>query len=158
MLRRSLCVSAVILAGVVGFAGSAKAQSVDVPFAGTILNSCVLVPVATGGTLIPNDDGTVLSSSEGTGAVSGQVTITCTGGGSVSVAEPVATLVTPTDGITLASTLELDGETLVGGVLGSLPIPVLTPVVATVDMTATRASGLPAGVYTYNVLVTATPD
>lgn len=158
MLRRSLCVSALILAGTLGFASSAKAQTADVPFAGTILNSCVLVPVATGGTLILNAEGTELSSSEGTGAISGQVTITCTGGGTVSVAQPVATLVTPTTEITLASTLQLGAGTLIGGVVGSLPIPVLTPAVATVDMTATRAAGMPSGVYTYNVVVTATPD
>jgi hypothetical protein len=157
MLRRSLCVSAVILAGVVGFAGSAKAQTADVLFNGAVLSACALTPTA--GTLIPDAEGTVLSSSEGTGALSGTVTVLCNNSATISVAQPVPLLATPTpDGIELASELRVGGSTITGLLGNTLNILALETVVADVDMTATLASGLPAGVYNYSVTVTATPN
>ncbi len=158
MLRRSLCVSALILAGTLGFASSAKAQTADVPFAGIVGTSCILIP--TPGVLVPNAGDTALSSSEGTGATSGTVTINCSGNTDVSVAQPViVTVPTDADSAVLASTLTVGGNSISGiaADILTLVFPGL-PVVADVDMTATLAGGLPAGAYSYSVTVTAVPD
>jgi hypothetical protein len=45
MLRRSLFVSALMLAGVVGFASSAKAETASVPFSGAITSSCAFTAI-----------------------------------------------------------------------------------------------------------------
>ncbi|MDB9375639.1 hypothetical protein [Nodularia sphaerocarpa] len=156
MLRRSLCVSALILAGAVGFASSAQAQTADVPFAGFVGTGCTLLP--TPGVLIPNAGDTALSSSEGTGATSGTVIINCSGNAAVTVAEPViVTVPAGADGAVLASTLTVGSDSISGLVNDTLALvfPGL-PVVADVDMTATLAGGLPTGAYSYIVTVTAT--
>lgn len=157
MLRRSLCVSALVVASTFGFASTAKAQvaNEDVFFNGVVGQVCSLQPQGSG-VLVPIDNDTVLSSSApGTGVA---VNIFCNDDATITVGTPVPLGDTPTAGITLASSLELDGETTNDGDPGVSAPAATTDLQAIVDMTASSATTLPTGGYVYSVTVTATPD
>lgn len=161
MLRRSLFVSALMLAGVVGFASSAKPMDQPMKFTTTIDASCNLTTSISGdfeGKLTANPTKSMLATTE-----SAYVGIDCTGG-DLSISEPLpdgsnpplptgvtanytaqiktagGTIVTDTDGVTaLATDGSDDGE-------------------AEVTMEASLPTGeFTAGDYGYTVTVTATP-
>ncbi|MFH7030094.1 MAG: hypothetical protein ACHBN1_33230 [Heteroscytonema crispum UTEX LB 1556] len=157
MLRRSLFVSALLLAGAFGFASSAKAVDQPVTFGATIDATCNLTTPATGslaGSLIPNATKTVLSTTGGTPA---RIGVDC-GTGKIKVSDPVLTSYpagytdTPTNTATITT---LSGQTtgttdltLVPGDKGD----------AVVKMTSSNGdTEFPAGDYEYTVTVTATP-
>ncbi|NJL63416.1 MAG: hypothetical protein HC903_18285 [Methylacidiphilales bacterium] len=158
MLRRSLLVSAVLLAGSFGFAGSAKAADTDVFFTGNVAGSCAIQQTAAG--TLASTDGFILSSSV-TGGSAATISVDCPGG-TVSVGTPVAGLaagstiapnMAATATTTTAATVALDGDTDL-----IVDAAATTAVTGTVNMSADGGSTkLPAGDYGYSVLVTVTP-
>ncbi len=168
MLRRSLFACALMLASVVGFASNGKAVAAPVPdtetvtMTGSVDNSCT-VDNPVNGTLTPNTAKDILDSATGT---AGKVDITCTGAASLEITsvtqttgttntDEVATLTT-TKGLAMfnsADTTKNKKITLDGSGLAKET--------ATVDLIASNpaaGTALTAGTYTYNVLVTATPN
>ncbi len=161
MLRRSLFVSAFMLAGVVGFASNAKAADypINTTFTAKVNATCSLTNPTTGtlnGTLVPNAGKDTLSTAGGTSA---KIGVDCTGGTlKVSVpaltTKPTAFAGTPTNTAKVTTLTQMvnntdtAGITLVAGDKGD----------AMVDMTSSLPAGTPfdAGDYTYTVIVTAT--
>ncbi|MGF1513117.1 MAG: hypothetical protein ACFB5Z_05400 [Elainellaceae cyanobacterium] len=162
--RTAVCASA-IAAAAAPFVGTpdAKAQSVDIPFVGTVLEACVF-GVPTPGVLGVSVDGTSLGTAE-TDGVAGTVTLTCNGDATVSIAEPVFAGATLNDITTLtgyaatasitdgAGTADSTGATFVFGAPNTLTLPT----VLNVAMSATTGDPLPTDVYSFTVTVTATP-
>ncbi|NEU73158.1 hypothetical protein PI95_011435 [Hassallia byssoidea VB512170] len=159
MLRRSLFACALMLAGVVGFASSAKAGTASLNFPVTVGSFCTL-GTTTDGTLGVNTineglgtDGTTYTI--GT-AAPGKINLECSKDAKlgVTIAEGSTN---PTTGATLTAALKTtDGTATVGN------DHTLTKYIkeeASVDMTATLASGTKfiPGSYTYTVTVTSTP-
>lgn len=158
MLRRSLLVSALMLAGVVGFASSAKAAPVNqvLEFTTNVAATCDLnTPVA--GTLAVNGAKTAFNTN-----TTAKIDINCTAG-VLSIGDPIPDGTNPTATTTnmasittlgtqtAKSTSSVGGATTVtlgGGDVGT----------ANVSMDASIGTGtLTAGAYKYTVTVTATP-
>jgi hypothetical protein len=163
MLRRSLLVSAVLLASSFGFANSAKAQAVpanaDVFFTGKVAGDCAIQQTAPG--TLTSTDGFILSSTS-TGGAAATISVDCAGG-TVSVGTPTAGLavgstISPNMAATASTTntavVALDGDTDL-----IIDAAATAAVTGTVNMTANGGTTkLPAGDYGYKVVVTATPN
>lgn len=166
MLRRSLFVSALMLAGVVGFASSAKAapgpDTETVTMTGSVDNSCT-VDNPVNGTLTPNTGKDILDSATGT---AGKVDITCTGAASLEV-----TSVNKTSGVSNTDTVATLTTSLGDAVLDSVNsannkkinvtgtgLPKETASLNLKASNPTAGTALTAGTYTYDVLITATPN
>ncbi|MBW4480623.1 MAG: hypothetical protein KME54_28220 [Tolypothrix brevis GSE-NOS-MK-07-07A] len=157
MLRRSLFACALMLAGVVGFASSAKAVSEPVTLSGTIPTACIIDSVVPG-TLVASGDNKTLSSTLSGGAAA-TLNINCTTG-TVSLTPPTKTggdpgttldgdIETKTAKLTLSDTTSVDS--------GATAIPVAAGA-ATVNLVATDTSAvLIPGAYTFSTTVTVTP-
>ena len=159
MLRRSLFVSALMLAGVVGFASSAKAADYNInnTFTAAVDATCNLTTPTQGslaGILKPDAAKKVLSNAGGTPAYVGVYCSggTLKGGTPTLTSKPTSFTGTPvnTAKITLGANSTTDTETT-GITAGT------TPSDAMIDMTSTLSTGtFDAGSYTYTVVVTAT--
>jgi hypothetical protein len=160
MLRRSLFVSALMLAGVVSFASSAKAVDQPVNFSATIDAACNLTAPAANsltGTLVPNAAKTALSTTGGTPAYVG---LDCSDG-TLSIADPVpdganpVATTTHTAAITTATNQVVVSPTGTGDKTAILAAGDTADAMITMDASGTAV--LTAGSYTYTVLVTAVP-
>jgi uncharacterized membrane protein YtjA (UPF0391 family) len=175
MLRRSLLVSAVLLAGSLGFVGSAKAATgtADVPFTVELPASCSF-GTPTPGTLGLNALGNALDSkaaanSDVPAGTSGSVTVSCTGAGKVTVVSPVDNPVAPLTvnptattnvGFIKIGTQEIDSSNTTGIALTPVaPATTVTDIPVEVNMTATKntTDAFATGKYGYTVRVIATP-
>ncbi|PAX45756.1 hypothetical protein [Brunnivagina elsteri] len=157
MLRRSLLVSAVLLAGSFGFVGSAKAApgpSVDatVQFGVSLGNTCVWGTTPTVGVLAVNgaDDGLETTTPA-------SVNINCNGSALLTVAAPTqlpGTGETTTNNIaTLTTSIGTTTDTGTGVSVTSTGINEDV----TVSMTADTVASPQVGSYSYEVVVTAAP-
>lgn len=159
MLRRSLFVSALMLAGVVSFASSAKA--VDYPgtteFSGTVPGSCSLNNPVKGTLGYTAASDTTLDSTDTTGGgVAAKINLSCTGG-TLKIDIPQRVGTSPTANFTLTSTMTTaGGKTVTGGGTSSSALVAGDNGIATVDMKAVNNTTLPQGTYNFTVLVTAT--
>lgn len=164
MIRRLALAASFAVLGAVAFTPKAHGQAAPaanepVPFSGTIGSVCTLTDPQPG-TLAQQGD--LLASSVPGGAV-GKVTVNCTGGNEVSVGVPSPVNVpqgfTPVPNSQRASLLE-NGNPFTDS-FGAAPGSV-TPggdVVLDVDMEVINGGAVfPAGVYEYNVPVTAAPN
>jgi len=150
MLRRALLVSGVLLSGSFGFAGIAGANTATVPFSGTVNAACTFTPSATPGTL--NPVGTSLTPNSISGTVA--VPMVCNGSRTVTAGTITPTGTTPTTDITTTATV---GAGSTAGTTNNAAVTA-TDTQVTVGLTAAKGTGvLPAGTYTYDVNVTATP-
>ncbi len=161
MLRRSLFVSALMLAGVVGFASSATAVTEPVTLSGEVSATCTLLtPVP--GTLSPNNAATMLGSN--VGGTPAKIDINCDGG-DLSVSAPSKT--SGTGATTTFDTLKANITTKNGttkvysaaadGVV-TVPLTATDTGTAEVNMTASVTTGtIAAGTYEFTINVTATP-
>jgi len=157
MLRRSLFACALMLAGVVGFASSAKAQVVspNLILSGSVPDTCDF-GTATPGNLVVNNAKTILSTT-----TAATVIVNCVGG-KLTVSTPVkdaaSTGTTLDADLTKVATLKSGANTVDSGVTPGIDAPAInTPV--DVSMTAshvTPATVLGTGSYIFNILVTAT--
>lgn len=147
-----LALASITLISAVSFAPSAIAE--DIIFTGEVTPSCVFSNT-TNGTLVENATGTGLTSQGGT---AGQTTLTCNKAGGTltvdainpAVANPVATTNTPNVTVTGLS----DTISAINGSLNTLPLGANT---ITANMTAvtTDNSVIPAGDYSYTLVLTA---
>lgn len=154
MLRRSLFVSALLLAGTFGFASSAKAESSTVPFQANVPATCTLDNPQQG-TLALRDDGQLLSSSPSIGGITGSIDIECNSDATLSVSLPVEDTNNPTTGTTLFSVADANnGSADSDG--STTQLFANSKETVRVDMLAQNAS-FKAGTYNYTVTVTATP-
>lgn len=156
MLRRSLLASAIVLAGVAAYAPQSNAQTVPVPFNGTVTGGCIIGNI-TPGTLFFN--GTDQFSTPGFGSTGGsaaQVEIDCTGPGNVNISTPSQTGGTTTfSGVLDAQLSSANIGTVTPG--NTVPLPLLNDVYS-VDMTASTGGQAAApGAYTFEVQLTVTP-
>ena len=157
MLRRSLFVSALMLAGVVGFASSAKAATQTVLFSGQVNTACTFTTPSSGsfeGTLGVAD----ITNKKLITSTPARVGIQCAGG-SLSIGTPVSsgsnpTATTNTARITTVKSNSVDS--------GKNPITLATDengdAAVIMEATPTATDGtLASGSYNYTVVVTATP-
>ncbi len=168
MLRRSLLVSAVLLAGSFGFANSAKAVdgTVDVPFTILVPSSCSFTAISpnTGGTLVLSGANDKLDS-KASGGISPTVSLDCGGkGATVSVQTPVEAPVSPLLANPTPATSTLGMISVAGKNTDSSKTPITltateaTNATVTVDMTASISNGSFAiGNYGYTVKIIASP-
>ena len=142
-------VVAAILAPVQAFAASG-----DIPFNGTIVDTCVIT-VGSGGTIAPNSAYTVLSSKEAAGSA-GKATLLVTGNAySVTAEAPAAWSTAPASAssATFASEYDPSGANTAANVPGATATP-LANGTTNVDVDLTAA--LPSGAYeagTYRAVV-----
>ncbi|MBW4572225.1 MAG: hypothetical protein KME31_30810 [Tolypothrix carrinoi HA7290-LM1] len=156
MLRRSLFACALMLAGVVGFASSAKAQVVSptLSLTGSIPESCTF-GTKTDGALAANADNTTLNTT-----TPATVIVNCAGGTlkvSTPIKDPASTGTTADADLTKVATLKSGANAVNSGAATGIDAPATnTPV--DVSMTASRTDGtaLATGNYVFNVTVTAT--
>jgi hypothetical protein len=158
-----LAASLLALGGLGAIAPSASAAfpTVNVPFAGTVLQTCTAVPLATPGVLaLASEDNATLTSEDQT--VTGTLTVVCNTGFRVTTGEPVETTALPTkvDHTSASSSIRsiqaagLDLSNVTGAVSPTLSANLLHTV--KVDMSATSADAIEAGVYSFDVPVTVT--
>ncbi|AFZ02119.1 hypothetical protein [Calothrix sp. PCC 6303] len=169
MLRRSLLVSAVLLASSFGFAGSAKAGTETVNFTGSAGTFCNL-GTSTAGTLglnATNDSfGTLPVGFTASGTpLAATVPINCSKDATLSLQVNEGT--NPTTGATMAATMNTsDVDPTVSGATGTTGAAetllnnindVVVP--ATVDLVVTLPAGqqFSPGAYSYTVVVTSAP-
>ncbi|MGB3650570.1 MAG: hypothetical protein WBA41_05075 [Rivularia sp. (in: cyanobacteria)] len=162
MIRRLALTAGFAILGAVAFAPKAHGQAAPdtetVTFSGEVTSSCSFDRDKTAsGTLALENEGKTLSS---VGSGSGGTTIVCTGpGGTISVAEPMKGELTPAGDFDVTATVSSgNGEQATSKDLTSFEIPINTEVPLTVDMTVTHTEALPAGDYSYDVVVTAKPN
>lgn len=166
MLRRSLFVSALMLASVVGFASSAKAAPAagdvnqPVKFSAIVPTSCTLTPDTTtaDGVLGVNGSNTMLSSSI-PGGTAAKLTVNCNNG-TLKVAAPTLTSSTATTPTTFAAA-DLKATVTIGTKTadssGATIALTNTDTDANVNMEATSTTAINSGTYNFTVVVTATP-
>lgn len=149
-LTSKLLISSLLVAGAVALAPKAMAE--DVIFSGTVTESCVFSN-NTAGSL--GADATTLSSTN-SGGISATVDLTCnttTGNVTIqSITDGNSTAATSTSAtVTGASvTMSFPGTVTASVNQGKTPL--------TVDMTATFSNFVPAGSYTYTVVLLASPN
>jgi len=179
MIRRLALTAGFAILGAVAFAPNAQAQTADadtekapvtemVPFSGKVESSCIFNfegQTTKPGFLGLSTDGKTLSSEANTGgdgATPADTTIYCYGptSGTISVGDPIAT------GTTITSAGDLDVVAQVSNGSGtatsedkaSFDIEPDQNVNLTVNMTITSTKRLPAGQYSYDVPIMATPN
>ncbi|WP_198805987.1 hypothetical protein [Leptolyngbya sp. BL0902] len=146
--------SSLVAASFVMGAGMAKAQTVSVPFNGTINATCAFGAVTDGVLAVDAADLTLLTTT-----TPGSVPITCNGGVELTVAAPVADPANPTATLTVASEATLLGETAdSAGLVATIVAGPIDAEDVEVTMTATGGGILAQGDYAYTVDVTAVPQ
>ena len=166
-----------ILVSTIGFSGKAHAQT-TVPLSGAVSNTCTF-GTPTAGTLVQSTTSAAMEGSSGVNGLNvgtaGKVTVTCNGGGSVTVAVPVFNGTVPTGfaqtvvqsmvqrGTTTAATdftsIANGGTFFPGAWTGKATAPLAIPV-GTSDLNVAMVAGkldagpLRSGNYAYNVTLT----
>ena len=175
---RIIALASCVALGSIALGGKAQAQSVDVPFGGTITNTCTF-GVPTTGALIRSWNLNAVEGSTGvTGfatGTAGKVTLNCTAGGSVVAAAPAPVAVpagfTP---VVRQAVVQLNASTSftsanAGGNFNTTaawtkPTTPLTVTAGAQTLNVAMVAGTnvagapPAGTYTYNVRLTATSN
>ncbi len=184
-IKTSLRILGLAVIGAVATASQVHAQSVDVPFDGSVGNSCTFgAPV--GGTLAPRANNKAMEASTGVAGLAtptgtaGSVSISCIFGGSLTVATPVGTAPAGYTPAVTQSVVELasDGSATSANTGGNfnaawaafptaalaIPADTGTPETLNVGMVIGQNAGggaatnIPPGLYNYSVTVTVTPN
>jgi hypothetical protein len=160
MLRRSLFACALMLAGIVGFASSAKAAETDtqdVTFGSFVNATCNLTAAATGSTSGELAFPDATTKTQFVTTTPAMVGVDCTGG-TLTVSEPVLTTkpagfndTNLTNKATITLGANSADNTIAAGIsAGTTPSDVM------VEMTSTNTADFIPGPYVYTVTVTAT--
>jgi hypothetical protein len=160
MLRRSLFACALMLAGVVGFASSAKAvesDTQDVTFTANVNATCNLNAPATGSTSGELAFPDATTKNQFVTTTPAKVGVDCLGG-TLSVTRPVLTTMPTgfTDATTNTAKVTSLGGKIATETTNSTALTALDAGDATVEMTSTNTAPFAAGQYVYTVTVTAT--
>ncbi|MCJ8281543.1 MAG: hypothetical protein MJK14_17205 [Rivularia sp. ALOHA_DT_140] len=157
MIRRLALTAGLTILGAIAFAPNANAEDVKVDFSGEVPSDCTFtIPVA--GELALSADKTTLDSTTDPG-FAGTTTVNCNGG-TVTVAPPDPTGDTPTAGVTVSATVtNVANPAQTADSSGTNFTLNADNVDLSIDMQAVASiDELPAGSYTYEVSVTATPN
>ncbi|MDY6898165.1 MAG: hypothetical protein SWZ49_08805 [Cyanobacteriota bacterium] len=161
MIRRLVLTAGFAVLGAVAFAPGASAQTAPtnetVQFEGEILSACTFTP-SVDGVLVSPDARTLNSTAAGGSA--GTTTVDCNAG-TITVAAPAPTGTTPTPAdVTLTATVtDTTNPANTADSSGTSFSPAAANLPLDVDMEAVAATNdLPAGIYTYDVVVTASPN
>ena len=156
MIRRSLLTAALIVAGSVIAAPKTMAQSVDVPFTGTVGGVCNINNV-TGGTLVPNQEVNPTALYTQT---TGNVNLSCNQTALVSITQPMQTggpAFTPVYGYGYAYGYYGGSYTITDGTTVTHSIPSGTTDLS-VQAYLDKGSPLTPGNYSYVTTLTVTPN
>ena len=157
-MKRLFVTASALALGVLGFAApraAASNETVQVPFAGAVVQSCAIAVLPTPGVLAldPGDAKTLTSEN----SLPGTLTVLCNTDFDVETGEPVETsLLNTVNADTKSSTIR-DITTPLGAVTGTTGLSSGLLHTIQVDMTASRTGENPdieAGAYSYNVPVT----
>lgn len=148
MLKRLMFVSAIAVGGSLAIAPYAQANTVDIPFDGSVTFECAFGAV-TPGVLVPVGSPATVLSSTAAGGVAGTTDILCNGAAAIDI-----TAVTKAAGPAFAP---VNQTVTVNGNPG-LPVAagVLTDLFVNLEVEA--AEPLPVGDYSYFVTLTAVPN
>jgi hypothetical protein len=169
MSRKILITSLLAIASAIGFCAQAKAETVDVPFSGTIAPKCVFSNVVSG-TLAQGSYPGLIEGSGANGA-KGSVDVLCNIASTVSVSEPVndgSTGLSVFDGSYEGSVIELGSNRAgspkailngIGGGVTATSVSVNSGTTARIKVNVIKQSTLPllAGDYKFKVTLTSTP-
>jgi len=147
MIARVIAASAIALGGTLAFATTAKAQTVDVPFNGTVVFQCAFGPV-TPGVLVPVGTPATALSSLAPGGASGLTSILCNSDADIDV--------TGVNKVAGAPFTEFDVNATVNGT-PALPVTAGVDTALSVDLEVISTDLIPPGDYTYVVTLTAVP-
>jgi hypothetical protein len=147
--------------GAIAPSASAAFPTVNVPFAGAVLQTCTAVPLATPGVLaLASDDNTTLTSEDQ--AVTGTLTVVCNTGFRVTTGEPVETTALPTKVDPTSASSSIRSIQAVGVDLSDVADDISPALSANlvhtikVDMSASSDAAIEAGAYSFDVPVTVT--
>lgn len=150
MMRNPVPLSAALL---IGFACPAVAQT-DVPFAGVVLDTCVVVVAP--GVMFLNDDGNILGSNQGIGTPA-RATIVSIGPNEISLSEPEL-LTSPPGYSEIGQTIQIATGGIVSNALTALglnfDIGLLASQILEIDLQIANANGFAQGAYTARTVLT----
>ncbi len=154
MLRKLAALSILAIAGSLAFSTTAKAQTVDVPFTGTLAPQCTF-GTATPGTL------TFTNSQSFTSGTAGSVSVTCnTANSSLRVSNVAYGSGTTNTGYTFNASAATNPGTAsyTNGTAGT-PVTIGVGTLTTsVTMNGSNSGIITAGSYTFNVTLEAAPN
>ncbi len=161
-LTSKLIASSLLIAGITGIASKATANSVDIDFAVNVTESCAFSDV-TGGVLVEPTSGTTFTTSS-----NGVATLTCnTNTATLDIAKPTdagnpatADLIEFSGTITPPAASGVTATTMTSVTADQTDIPLgIGANAISLSMEATLPSGaIPAGNYTYTMVLTANPN
>jgi hypothetical protein len=149
---------AAVAASIFGFSGAAFAESVDVPFSGTVANACSITKTSDG--VLALDFPNHLAARLMSDGIPGVIEVTCAGAGTISVDAPVATGTTTINGTT--ESFVMQNTNGAGPVKANSEGTTSTHPAGTtsygVSMSDYGGPDFTPGTYTYAVTVTITPN
>jgi hypothetical protein len=168
MSRKILVASVLIIASAIGFCAQAKAETVDVPFSGTIAPKCTFSNV-TAGTLAQGSQTYYLEGST-TAGTQGSVDLFCNTAATVKVSEPAdngstgpSTFNGPFYGSLISTSANTAGSPQAitnkwkGVTAATLSISPVTKTTIKVSVVRDSVTTLQAGVYKFKTTLTSTP-
>jgi hypothetical protein len=157
MIRRSLLTAALICVSSVALAPKTMAQTVDVPFTGTVGGACTFSQVTPGSLGVNQQTNPTALAGGFSGGAFGKVSVMCNAPSLLTVSKPVQTggpIFTPMFSDAMVNSQF--GSTYANG--GSaLSLQTGSPMMLDVDMIADKGSTLTPGTYNYKVTLTITP-
>ncbi|MGD1910458.1 MAG: hypothetical protein ACFB2X_06290 [Rivularia sp. (in: cyanobacteria)] len=158
MIRRLLMTCAIVILGQAGMVSKANAQSIDVPFSGTVGGNCTFSDVTPGKLVVNRGTNATTLAAGYTGGVMGKVSVTCNRSSSITVSKPVQTSgpsFTPimADGYVdspVGRTSSTSSPLRISSIGRAIPLEV--------DMKVDKGSTLAPGTYGFKTTLTVTPQ
>lgn len=162
MIRRLLMTCALVVMGAAAMAPKANAQSIDVPFTGTVGGACTFSALTPGKLGVNSSTRATSMHSSYSGGAEGKVNISCNRASSVKVSKPMQTAgprFTPQS--YFAQVLDPNGRTTyVTQSSSNAPLSITTssnPIPLRVRMSVSKGSTLAPGTYGFKTTLTVTP-
>jgi hypothetical protein len=158
MIRRSLLTAALICVSSVALAPKTMAQTVDVPFTGTIGGACTFGQVTPGSLGVNQVTNPTALAGGFPGGAFGKVSVSCNTSANVVTSSPMQTggpALTPMNTPFSAVRLGSSGSWATNG--SPLMLPSGSSIPLEVDMYIDKGSTLTPGTYNYKVTLTITP-
>ncbi|MGD1910455.1 MAG: hypothetical protein ACFB2X_06275 [Rivularia sp. (in: cyanobacteria)] len=162
MIRRLIVTSVLAVLSAAAIAPKANAQSIDVPFTGTVGGACSFTGLTPGKLVVNSATNATRIASYYSGGADGKVSITCNRASSVKVSKPIQTAgpkFTPT-----SYTVRVDDPsgkyTAVSQSVTNAPLAITTsskPIPLKVRMSVTQNSTFAPGNYGFKTTLTVTP-
>lgn len=171
MIRRALLISALTVTAAAAFAPSTLAQTVDVPFNGTVPGLCSFGQptagtlgmggstgsTASGGGYYGGPSGPTALGSRGYGGAFGQVAVSCNQSARVTVSKPVQTAGPSFTPIYSSASINSSAGSTDSNGASPLSLPIGGYVTLDIDMIVDKGTPLTAGNYSYVTTLTIVP-